>query len=190
MDLVFATNNEHKLLEIKASVQNYKVKGLKEYGVHEEIPETGTTLKENAQIKARFIYERYGVDCFADDTGLEVNSLGGAPGVYSARYAGPACDYHDNNEKLLRELNHVEDRSAQFRTVICLIMNGEEHYFEGICSGEILKTYQGEHGFGYDPLFRPIGFNESFAQMSTMAKNEISHRGLAVQKLLQFLNGN
>lgn len=188
MDLVFATNNEHKLLEIKESVRNYEVKGLREYGIDEDIPETGTTLKENARIKARFIYDKYGVDCFADDTGLEVSSLDGAPGVYSARYAGPACDYNDNNEKLLRELNNVEDRSAQFRTVICLIIKGKEHYFEGICSGEILKAYQGENGFGYDPLFRPKGFEQSFAQMSTTSKNEISHRGLAVQKLLQFLN--
>ncbi len=188
MNLVFATNNKHKLLEIKKSVQNYDVKGLKEYGILEDIPETGTTLIENARIKARFIYEKYGVDCFADDTGLEVKSLDGAPGVYSARYAGPQCSYEDNNEKLLLELEGKEDRSAQFRTVICLIVNGQEFFFEGICIGEILKKYQGDGGFGYDPLFRPNGFDMSFAQMTTEAKNEISHRGLAVQKLLQFLN--
>lgn len=188
MDLVFATNNKHKLLEIKESVQNYRVKGLSEYGIKEDIPETGNTLKENARIKARFIYEKYGVNCFADDTGLEVKALDGAPGVYSARYAGPDCNYHDNNEKLLRELEKNENRSAQFRTVICLIIHGEERYFEGVCPGEILKEYQGENGFGYDPLFLPIGFNVSFAEMSTADKNKISHRGLAVEKLLSYLN--
>ena len=188
MDLVFATNNKHKLLEIKQSVQNYNIKGLSEYGILEDIPETGDTLKDNARIKARFIYEKYGVDCFADDTGLEVKALGGAPGVYSARYAGPDCNYRDNNQKLLQELQNVDDRSAQFRTVICLIINGEEQFFEGICSGQILEDYQGENGFGYDPLFLPKGFKDSFAEMSTADKNKISHRGLAVEKLLSFLN--
>ena len=188
MNLIFATNNSHKLDEIKASVPNLVIKGLKESGINEDVPETGVTLKENARQKAQYIYELLGENCFADDTGLEVNSLNGAPGVYSARYAGPACDFDDNNKKLLTELEGVSDRKAQFRTVICLIIEGNEYYFEGICEGDILEYHTGNKGFGYDPLFQPKGFEQSFAQMSMVQKNEISHRGLAVQKLISFLN--
>jgi XTP/dITP diphosphohydrolase len=187
MKLIFATNNAHKLAEIKSAISNFEIVGLKEYGITEDIPETGKTLKANARIKARYIYDKFGESCFADDTGLEVAALNGEPGVYSARYAGEQCSYQDNNTKLLSELNTQINRKAQFRTVICLILNGEEIYFEGICTGEILKDYQGEEGFGYDPLFQPTGYSRSFAQMTTQEKNKISHRGLAVQKLLAFL---
>ena len=188
MKLIFATNNQHKLSEIKEAVSNFELVGLKEYGIIEDIPETGDTLKENARQKARYIFDKYGENCFADDTGLEVVSLNGAPGVYSARYAGENCSFEDNNTKLLSALINVKDRSASFRTVICLIIDDTEHYFEGVCAGEILAKYHGEEGFGYDPVFRPNGFKESFAQMSTEQKNKISHRGLAVKKLIYFLN--
>ena len=188
MEIIFATNNAHKLSEIKESVSNYKVLGLKEFGINEDIPETGKTLKENARIKAQYIYEKYRVNCFADDTGLEVDALNGEPGVYSARYAGPDCNFGDNNEKLLRELEGKENRQARFKTVICLIIDGEELFFEGVCDGQILNAYQGKDGFGYDPLFKPLSKDVSFAEMSISEKNEISHRGLAVKELLKFLN--
>jgi len=188
MKLIFATNNAHKLSEIKEAVTNFEIVGLKEFGITEDIPETGTTLKENARIKARFIYDKFGENCFADDTGLEVDSLNGEPGVYSARYAGEHCSFEDNNTKLLVELKGKSNRKAQFRTVICLIIENKESYFEGICKGEILSSYQGEKGFGYDPIFQPSGFKASFAQMTMAQKNEISHRGLAVKKLITFLN--
>ncbi len=187
MNLIFATNNNHKLKEIKLALPTYNVNGLRESGIIEDIPETGASLEENARIKARFIYEKYGKNCFADDTGLEVEFLNGAPGVYSARYAGPQCDFKDNNEKLLKELLNSKQRDARFRTVICLIIDREEFLFEGVCAGEILTQYQGMEGFGYDPLFSPKGYSLSFAQMSMEAKNEISHRGLAVQKLIAYL---
>lgn len=187
MDLIFATNNNHKLDEIKLALPNINLAGLKESGINVDIPETGTSLEENAKIKARFIYENYGQNCFADDTGLEVEALKGAPGVYSARFAGPSGDFKKNNEKLLSELSGVKNRKAQFRTVICLIIEGKEELFEGVCEGEILKAYHGEEGFGYDPLFKPSGHELSFAQMDMKAKNEISHRGLAVKKLISYL---
>lgn len=188
MKLIFATNNKHKLSEIKEAVSNFKLVGLKEYGINEEIPETGETLKENARQKARYIFDKYGENCFADDTGLEVEALNGAPGVYSARYAGENCSFEENNRKLLGALCNEKKRSARFRTVICLIIDGKENYFDGVCEGEILEGYQGQEGFGYDPIFKPTGFIESFAQMSTKQKNKISHRGLAVKKLISFLN--
>jgi len=188
MKLIFATNNAHKLSEIKEAVTNFEIVGLKEFGITEDIPETGATLKENARIKARFLYDNFGQNCFADDTGLEVESLNGEPGVYSARYAGEHCSFEDNNTKLLTELKDKPNRKAQFRTVICLIIENKESYFEGICKGEILQSYQGEKGFGYDPIFQPSGFKASFAQMTMTQKNEISHRGLAVKKLITFLN--
>lgn len=187
MNMIFATNNLHKLQEIKLCLPGLEIKGLKESGIVEDIPETGMTLEENAVIKARFIYEKYGRNCFADDTGLEVAVLNGEPGVFSARYAGPKCDFTDNNTKLLLELKDIENRKAQFRTVVCLILEGQQFLFEGICKGEILTAYQGKEGFGYDPIFKPIGYEHSFAQMSMKAKNEISHRGLAVKKLIDFL---
>jgi XTP/dITP diphosphohydrolase len=187
MKLIFAANNSHKIHEIKKAVGGFEIVGLKEAGIFEDIPETGTTLKENAQIKARFIFEKYGANCFADDTGLEVEALHGRPGVYSARYAGEACSFSDNNEKLLLELENESNRKARFVTVICLIIDGNEYFFEGICPGEILQKTTGNEGFGYDPLFRPNGFQESFAQMSVEQKNKISHRGLAVAQLIDFL---
>lgn len=188
MDLIFATNNAHKLEELKAAVPQLNLKGLKEVGILEDIPETGTTLQQNARIKARYIYDKLKVNCFADDTGLEVDHLNGEPGVYSARYAGDHCSFEDNNTKLLKALNGVSDRSARFKTMICLIIDDQEFYFEGVCEGAILDSYAGKDGFGYDPLFLPKGFNESFAQMSMNQKNEISHRGLAVKKLIEYLN--
>ncbi len=187
MKMIFATNNAYKLKEIKLALPDMELKGLQEAGIMVDIPETGITLEENAVIKARFIYSKYGVNCFADDTGLEVQVLNGAPGVFSARYAGPNCDFGDNNEKLLKELESENNRLAQFRTVICLILDGQEFLFEGVCKGEILNAYHGKDGFGYDPIFKPSGFKQSFAEMTLHAKNEISHRGLAVQKLICFL---
>ncbi|MFT4752514.1 MAG: XTP/dITP diphosphohydrolase [Salibacteraceae bacterium] len=188
MSLIFATNNLHKLAEIRSAVPQLSIQGLSESGVNEDIPETGTTLQENARQKARHIYDKLGENCFADDTGLEVSALNGAPGVYSARYAGPDGNFEDNNRKLLGALKESVNRKAQFRTVICLIQDGNEHYFEGICPGDILEEYAGSKGFGYDPIFKPYGFKESFAEMSMETKNEISHRGLAVKKLISFLN--
>ena len=187
MKIIFATNNPHKLEEIKAAIPEYEIVGLREFGINEDIPETGKTLKENARIKAQYIYQKFGKNCFADDTGLEVDALKGAPGVYSARYAGNHCSYQDNNTKLLFELSDEKNRNAQFKTVICLIVDGQEYFFEGVCKGSILTEYHGEKGFGYDPLFQPLGYKLSFAQMSTIEKNAISHRGLATQKLVNYL---
>ena len=186
--LIFATNNPNKLAEIKSAVKTFEVVGLKEMGIVEEIAETGSTLEENALIKSQYIFHKTGLDCFADDTGLEVKALNGRPGVYSARYAGPNCSAADNMDKLLNELENHDDRSASFRTVISLILNGEKYYFEGEVMGDILSQKKGVDGFGYDPIFRPKGFSASFAEMSMTQKNEISHRGIAVKKLIQFLS--
>ena len=186
--LIFATNNLNKLAEIKSAIKTFEVFGLKEMGIHEDIAETGTTLEENALIKSQYIFQKTGLDCFADDTGLEVKALNGRPGVYSARYAGPNCSAVDNMGKLLNELENHDDRSASFRTVISLILNGEKYYFEGEVMGDILSQKKGVDGFGYDPIFRPKGFSASFAEMSMIQKNEISHRGVAVKKLIQFLS--
>lgn len=186
--LVFATNNRHKLEEVQQILGNdFHVKGLKDIGCNEDIEEYGKTLKENAAIKARWIYEHYGFDCFADDTGLEVDSLNGAPGVYSARYAGEDASFEDNNQKLLQELKNVTNRKARFRTVICLIQKGVEHFFEGEVQGRIAASYCGHDGFGYDPIFIPENSNLSFAQMSSEEKNAISHRGRATQKFVDFI---
>lgn len=186
--LIFATNNANKLAEIKAGVRHISIEGLETVGIDEDLPETGNTLKENARQKVRFIYNRLGLDCFADDTGLEVDSLDGAPGVYSSRYAGNQCSSALNMEKLLGELKDTSNRNARFRTVICLIISDKEYYFEGVCSGVITTQYMGEKGFGYDPIFQPDGYAKSFAQMDMATKNKISHRGLAVNKLIAFLN--
>ena len=186
--LIFATNNPNKLAEIKSAVKTFEVVGLKEIGIHEDIAETGTKLEENALIKSQYIFHKTGLDCFADDTGLEVKALNGSPGVYSARYAGPNCSAADNMDKILNELENHDDRSASFRTVISLILNGEKYYFEGEVLGDILSQKKGVDGFGYDPIFRPKGFSASFAEMSMTQKNEISHRGIAVKKLIQFLS--
>lgn len=188
MRIVFATNNEHKLDEIKKiSKGQLDILSLSDINCHDEIPETGNTLKENALIKAQFVKDKYGIDCFADDTGLEVEVLGNAPGIYSSRYAGPNCDSEDNMQKLLQDLQDKGNRSAQFRTVIALLLNGEEHYFEGIISGEIIHQKEGTNGFGYDPIFRPVGYDKTFGELPEKVKNSLSHRAIATQKLVAFL---
>ena len=190
MKLVFATNNAHKLEEIREMAGGqYEIVSLKEIGCQEEIPEEQDTLEGNALQKARFVKERDGADCFADDTGLEIAALGGEPGVRSARYAGEGHDSEANMRKVLAKMEGVDDRRARFRTVIALILDGEEHLFEGEVRGEILREKHGSEGFGYDPIFRPEGFAESFAEMSLDAKNAISHRGRATRALIRFLNG-
>ncbi|MCL1616017.1 non-canonical purine NTP diphosphatase [Bacteroides sp. ET71] len=186
---VFATNNIHKLEEVEAIIgKKIEIFSLKDIGCVTDIPETSDTLEGNALQKARFIYEKYHKDCFADDTGLEVEALGGAPGVYSARYAGEAHNSEANMRKLLLELEGVENRKARFRTVFALILNGKEHLFEGIVNGEITKTRRGMSGFGYDPIFVPDGYTQTFAEMGDALKNKISHRAIGVQKLCKFLN--
>ena len=186
--IVFATNNAHKLSEVKAVLgDGYELVTLREVGITEDIPETGATLDENASIKARYVFERTGLDCFADDTGLEVEALGGAPGVHSARYATDGHDFAANNAKLLRELEGKDNRRARFRTVISLIRNGVEEQVEGIVKGHIATTMTGSEGFGYDPLFIPEGYDISFAEMSAEEKNAISHRGRAVEALVKIL---
>ena len=188
MKLVFATNNRHKLEEVRAIVgDRVEVLSLNDIDCHDDIPETADTLQGNALIKARSIYDKFGVDCFADDTGLEVDALGGEPGVYSARYAGEECCSEANMQKLLHNLTGKIDRNAQFRTVIALIINGEEKLFNGIVKGTIAEEKMGDSGFGYDPIFIPEGFSESFAQMSSDQKNSISHRYRATKQLSDYL---
>ncbi|MBO4530272.1 MAG: non-canonical purine NTP diphosphatase [Paludibacteraceae bacterium] len=190
-DLVLATNNPHKVDEIKSKLGNsLSIKTLNELGFYDDIPETAGTLQGNASQKAHFLYDKFGCNCFADDTGLEVVALNGEPGVYSARYAGVDKDSEANMQKLLQNLSGKENRKARFRTVISLIWEGEEHFFEGIVEGTILTEKHGSEGFGYDPIFRPNGYSKSFAELSMEEKNSISHRGKAVEKLLQFLNKN
>ena len=191
MKLVFATNNKHKLQEVRDIVgDRVEVLSLSDIDCHDDIPETADTLQGNALIKARHIYEKYGMNCFADDTGLEVEALGGEPGVYSARYAGEECDSEANMLKLLQNLTGKNNRNAQFRTVIALIINGEEKLFNGIVKGSISNEKNGDSGFGYDPIFIPEGYNESFAQMSGEMKNSISHRFRATKQLSDYLKEN
>ena len=186
--IVFATNNAHKLEEVRAIVgDRFEIIPLAQTGITEEIPETADTLDGNALQKARYVFERTGLDCFADDTGLEVEALNGAPGVHSARYATDGHDFAANNAKLLRELEGQENRRARFRTVISLIRNGVEEQVEGIVEGRIATTMTGSEGFGYDPLFIPEGYDKSFAEMSAEEKNAISHRGRAVEALVKIL---
>jgi XTP/dITP diphosphohydrolase len=188
MKIVFATHNQNKLKEVQKLVPNsIELLSLTDIGCTEEILETANTLEGNAKLKANYITKTYGYDCFADDTGLEVSALKGAPGVYSARYAGEPTNSEANMEKLLTNLLIKTDRSAQFRTVITLNLNGEQRLFEGVCRGEILNAKHGEKGFGYDPIFKPEGFSVSFAEMSMEEKGKISHRGRAVAKLVSFL---
>jgi XTP/dITP diphosphohydrolase len=188
MELVFATNNQHKLKEIKNALGNsFELKSLADLNFKEDIPETHETLEENAMEKAEHIYSRFNVNCFADDTGLEIEALNGEPGVYSARYAGENPTFDDNMNKVLLKLSSETRRSARFRTVIALILDGEKYYFEGEVNGEILVSKSGRDGFGYDPIFKPEGCNQSFAEMSLDLKNKISHRGKAVKKLVKFL---
>lgn len=187
-EIVFATNNKHKLDEVrKIADTKLKILSLSDINCHEEIEETGTTLEANALIKAKYVKDHYGYDCFADDTGLEVEALDGMPGVYSSRYAGEACRPADNMNKLLIVLNNIENRNARFRTVIALILNNEEHYFEGIINGEITREEKGNAGFGYDPIFQPEGYSQTFAELGDDIKNSISHRALATEKLMKFL---
>ena len=188
--LVVATNNAHKLEEIAAILgDEMELLSLKDINCHADIPETADTLEGNARQKAMYIYENYGMDCFADDTGLEVDALNGAPGVFSARYAGDVHDSEANMQKLLKELKGKENRKAQFRTAICLIMEGKEYLFEGIVKGAIIEEKRGGAGFGYDPIFVPEGYEQTFAELGNDIKNTISHRAHAVEKLCKFLKG-
>lgn len=187
--IVFATNNKHKLEEIRAILgTSYQIVSLTEIGCVEDIPETAGTLEGNALLKAQYIKAHYGYDCFADDTGLEVKALNNAPGVYSARYAGESKDSKANMRKVLRELESQSDRSARFRTVIALIIGEKEYLFEGIAKGKLMEEAQGNAGFGYDPIFVPEGYTETFAEMGANIKNTISHRAKAVEKLKAFLD--
>lgn len=186
--LVFATNNAHKLEEIAAILgEKIELLSLKDIECTADIPETANTLEGNATQKAEYIYQQYGLDCFADDTGLEVEALDGAPGVFSARYAGEGHNSEDNMQKLLQNLQGVTNRKAQFRTVICLIWDGKKYLFEGICKGEIIEEKRGNAGFGYDPIFVPEGYDQTFAELGNDIKNSISHRAKAVELLCNFL---
>ncbi|MDR0508148.1 MAG: non-canonical purine NTP diphosphatase [Dysgonamonadaceae bacterium] len=189
--LVFVTNNSNKLEEVHALLgNNVQLLSLKDIYCQEDIPETAETLEDNALLKARYVKKNYNLDCFADDTGLEVKALDNAPGVYSARYAGESKDPKINRQKLLRNLEKEKDRSAQFRTVIALIIGEKEYLFEGIVKGEIIREEKGTGGFGYDSIFVPEGYDQTFAELGTEIKNTISHRAMAVNKLKQFLNEN
>ena len=189
MKLVFATNNSNKLKEVQALLpKNITLLSLQDIGCLEDIPETQPTIEGNAMQKASYIKTHYSYDCFADDTGLEVSALNGAPGIYSARYAGEQRDANDNMNKLLTELAIKDDRTAQFKTVIALQINGELKTFTGICEGHIAKERAGDKGFGYDPIFQPKGYSETFAEMDLELKNKIGHRGKAVKRLINFLS--
>ncbi|MBS1526870.1 MAG: non-canonical purine NTP diphosphatase [Bacteroidetes bacterium] len=186
--LVFATNNRHKLEEVSAKLNGrIELLTLEDIGCRNDIEETGGTFSENASIKSHYVYERYGLDCFGDDSGLEVEALQGKPGVYSARYAGRHGDHAANNDKLLAELQGVENRRARFKTVISLMWKGREYFFEGTVEGTIRHQRAGKSGFGYDPLFQPEGYDITFAEMSLDEKNKLSHRARAVEKLVEFL---
>ncbi|MGP1420618.1 MAG: non-canonical purine NTP diphosphatase [Tannerella sp.] len=188
--LVFATNNEHKLREVRAMMPpDIEVLGLSDLKCSDELPETSSSLEGNAMQKARYVKLKFGYDCFADDTGLEVDALRGEPGVYSARYAGPECDSTANIRKLLGNLSGKSNRNARFRTVIALIIEGSEYLFEGMIYGRITQAMRGSNGFGYDPVFVPDGYKQTFAELDENVKNGISHRARAVRKLTGFLSG-
>jgi XTP/dITP diphosphohydrolase len=188
MNLVFATHNENKLREVQLMLpENMKISGLKQIGCLEDIPETYPTLEGNALLKARYVFNHYGFNCFSDDTGLEIEALDGRPGVLSARYAGEGKNSDDNMDKVLAEMNDITHRKARFRTVIALIINNDEVLFEGIAEGEIIREKRGSQGFGYDPIFIPKGYDQTFAQMPLSEKNLISHRKKAFRKLAEFL---
>ncbi|MEI6124786.1 MAG: non-canonical purine NTP diphosphatase [Bacteroidota bacterium] len=189
MELVFATNNLHKLSEIRHILQNtnLEILSLKDIGCFDDIPETEPTLEGNALQKAHYIFDKFGLNCFADDTGLEVDALKGAPGVYSARYAGECCNFDDNINKLLLEMNSVANRDACFKTVIAMIIDGKEYLFHGKVSGNILRKRKGTNGFGYDSVFMPVGYQNTFAEMDATTKNGLSHRYKATEELLKFL---
>lgn len=187
MEIIFATHNQHKTEEVRAILgPDYQIKNLPDIG-GPDIPETADTLKGNALQKAQYVVDHYHCNCFADDTGLEIEALDGRPGVYSARYAGEGCSYQDNVRKVLAEMEGMTNRRACFKTVIALILDGEQYFFEGRIDGEILTEQRGTDGFGYDPIFKPLGFRQTFAEMSAIAKNTISHRGRAMQQLKEFL---
>jgi XTP/dITP diphosphohydrolase len=191
MELVFATNNKHKVREISDLLDgDFKITGLSDLNITEDIPEDAETLEENALFKARYVHGKTGMNVFADDTGLEVTALGGAPGVWSARYAGENKSFDDNIDKLLREMQGATDRSARFRTVIALILDRKEYLFEGIVEGEIITERKGTGGFGYDPVFRATGSDKTFAEIPLQEKNLISHRARAMRKLISFLKGS
>lgn len=191
MQLVFASNNKNKILEIQSMLPDtVKILSLESIGCYEEIPETAETIEGNAILKANYVTRNYGYDCFADDTGLEVDSLNGEPGVFSARYAGEQRNAADNMNKLLEALSNKNNRKAQFKTVIALNLNGKQHLFTGIARGEITLEKTGNQGFGYDPIFKPEEYQETFAQLSLDIKNKISHRGKATLQLIDFLKGN
>ncbi len=189
MRLVFATNNQYKLEEVQEAVaSNFEILSLREVAGDVDIEETGTLLEENAKIKAMYVVDNHQMNCFADDTGLEIEALNGAPGVYSARYAGEDCSFDDNMNKVLEEMKGVDNRGATFKTVIHLVIDGNEHVFKGEVKGSITREKQGEKGFGYDPIFKPEGYDKTFAELSLDEKNRISHRGIATRKLIAFLN--
>lgn len=188
MKIVFATNNPNKLKEVQSILgDKFEILSLKDVNIETDIPEDHETLWENALQKAEFIYNMTNLPCFADDTGLKVDALNGAPGVYSARYAGENATSNENIDKLLKELGNNTDRIARFKTVIAFVTGKQNHFFEGVCNGQILNSRQGGEGFGYDPVFMPDGYSVSFAEMSSAEKNKISHRGLAVQKFAKFM---
>ena len=188
-ELIFATNNHHKITEIQSLIgDNFILKSLEQIGCTDDIPETALTLEGNALLKAQYVFNRYGKNCFADDTGLEIEALDGRPGVFSARYATDGHDFEANIDKVLEELNGIENRNARFRTVVVLILDGSVNYFEGIVNGKIINERKGIKGFGYDPVFLPDGYKLTFAEMPLAEKNKISHRARAVGKLVDFLN--
>jgi XTP/dITP diphosphohydrolase len=189
MELVFATNNSHKIKEISPLITNsFRLLSLTDLNFFEDIPETQATLQGNASQKSHYIFDRYAINCFADDTGLEIEALNGEPGVYSARYAGEGCNFQDNIDKVLLKMQGITHRNARFRTVISLLLDGKEYFFEGYVNGKILTEKHGNDGFGYDPIFMPDNYSISFAEMTLEEKNKISHRGMAVRKLAAFLN--
>lgn len=191
MKIVFATNNKNKIKEIQSMLPpSIEIISLETIGCHEEIPETANTIEGNAILKANYVTQKYGFDCFADDTGLEVDALQGEPGVFSARYAGEQKSAEDNMDKLLLNLKNSNNRNAHFKTVITLNLKGKQYLFTGIAFGEIVLERKGTAGFGYDPIFRPEGYVETFAELSLETKNEISHRGKATKELIAFLNQN
>lgn len=189
MELVFATNNQHKIKEISPLINgSFRLLSLNDIKCFEEIPETSETIAGNASQKSHYIWDKFSINCFADDTGLEIEALNGEPGVYSARYAGKACSFQDNIDKVLEKMQGENNRKARFRTVISLIIDGNEMHFEGIVNGTILSEKKGIEGFGYDPIFQPEGYDITFAEMILEEKNKISHRGIATRKLVDFLN--
>lgn len=188
MEICFATNNEHKLAEVQRMLPaEIQLKTLSQIGCTEELPETQSTLEGNSRQKAAYVFEHFNINCFADDTGLEVEALNGKPGVYSARYAGPQRNNQDNIELLLKNLQGKENRKARFRTSVTLVLDGEYFQFDGIAEGEIITDLKGSQGFGYDPVFKPAGYPKTFAEMTAEEKNQISHRGKAIEKLVAFL---